>query len=455
MKEISLDKFTPRDYQVPLIRALLVDGYKRAVVNWCRRAGKDLTALNIVLRKALLEVGTYYLVYPKFSSGRRILWDAITNDGVRFLDFIPAGLIASKNDQQMKITLTNHSQIVVVGSDNYDAVLVGTNVRGMVFSEYALQDPLCYELSRPILNANNGWALFISTPRGKNHFYELIEMAKANPESWFTSVLTVEDTKHISITDIEADIERGEMSRQLARQEYWVDFTMGQSGTFWGEYMDEMDRQGRLGIVSWDPAHPVYTSFDLGIRDLNAIIWFQYINNTLFIIESLSDNNKSLEHYIKVVNAKPYKYIKHFAPHDIKVREYTSGRSRYEIAKQLGLQFTIIETNGHAFPLADSIEVCRTVLPKTYIDRAHNKDLIKALYSYRRVYDEKYATYTNKPVHDTSSHMADSFRYACLGLKKLGTDMSLEELAQLRVRGKDQLSRMPAALNPNFKIPGY
>lgn len=140
--------------------------------------------------------------------------------------YIPDEIVESRNEQMMRIRLINGSQIQILGSDNFDNSLVGTNAVGMVFSEYALQDPRAWSFSIPILKASNGWALFVSTTRGKNHFYDLYNAVKDLPD-WFCEKITVEDTKHISLEEIEKEISSGQISRDLALQEFWC-FPKGQ-----------------------------------------------------------------------------------------------------------------------------------------------------------------------------------------------------------------------------------
>jgi phage terminase large subunit len=161
--QIIWHKFKPREYQLPIIEAFESGQYKKLLVVAARRMGKDFVAWNLLKRAALWRVGTYYYIFPTYASGKKILWDATTIDGVRFLDYIPKELVESINGQEMKIRLINGSLIQILGSDNPDSV-VGTNPIGCVFSEYALQDPRGYALTRPILAANGGWAFFVSTP---------------------------------------------------------------------------------------------------------------------------------------------------------------------------------------------------------------------------------------------------------------------------------------------------
>ncbi len=346
----------------------------------------------------------------------------MTNHGERFLDYIPPELIESQNSQEMKIRLVNGSLIQLVGSDNYDS-LMGTNPRGVVFSEYALQDPRAYQFIRPILTANNGFALFLSTPRGKNHLWELFQIAQHSPE-WFCYKLTIEDTGHIPQYEIDRERAEGIMSEDLIQQEYYTSFTMGVEGAYYAKYLDRMRLQGQIGIVSWEPAFKVHTAWDLGIRDSTTIIFFQSIGQTLRLIDCYENSKEGLEHYIKIVSQRPYTYGKHIAPHDIKVREFTSGMSRLEKARQLGISFTVASD----LSIEDGIEAVRSTFSKMWVDERNCSPLLKALGNYRQEYDIKKKVYKSQPLHDWSSHFADCARYMCISLSKTRDGLSAEEL---------------------------
>ena len=321
---IRLDQFKPREYQRALVSSFESGKYKRFLVVWPRRSGKEICAINLVLRAAFRRVGTYYIVYPNFSSGRRILWDAIDIDGRKVLNhYIPDNIVVSRNEQQMKIKLINGSQIQILGSDDVDRSLVGTNAVGIVYSEYALQDPRAWSLAIPILRASDGWAMFISTPRGKNAFYELYNMAKENPD-WFCQRLTLDDTKHIDSAEIEKEIETGQISRDLALQEYYCDFSLGVEGSYYGKYVDDLRRKSQITAVVWDPYLPVHTAWDLGYNDPTTIIFFQVFANQVRIIDCYENNKKGLEHYSKVIKEKEYSYGKHIAPFDIAVHDLST-----------------------------------------------------------------------------------------------------------------------------------
>lgn len=420
--QIVLNKFKPRPYQLPILDAIENKGYKRVVAILPRRAGKDITAFNLCIRTCLRKVCVIYYIFPTYAQAKKVIWDSITNTGERILDFIPDSLVESKNSQEMKIRFKNGSLLQFVGSDNYDS-LMGTNPQGIVFSEYALQDPRAYQYIRPILTANQGWALFISTPRGKNHLWELYQIAQQNPE-WFAYKLTVEDTMHIPLSEIEKEKQEGIMSDDLIQQEYYTSFEMGVEGAYYAKYLDKMRIAGQIGQVPWESGFKVNTAWDLGVRDSTTIIFFQVVGHVVRIIDCYENSKQGLEHYVKVIEQKPYSYARHIAPHDIAVREFGSGMTRIEKAKQLGINFTIASD----LSIEDGIESVRSAFSKIWIDEVRCAPLIKALENYRQEYDIKRKVYKNHPLHDWSSHWADSMRYLCISLPKIRDGLSPEEL---------------------------
>ncbi len=424
--QIKLNRFSPREYQRNLCREFESGRLKKFLVIWPRRSGKDICALNLMLRAALRRVGTYYYCFPTFSSGRRILWDAIDISGNRVLNhYIPDEIVESRNEQQMRIRLINGSQIQILGSDNADTALVGTNALGIIFSEYALSDPRSYSYSIPILKASNGWALFVTTPRGKNALWELYNVAKESPD-WFCERLSIDETHHIDIEEIEKDIAEGQMSRDLAEQEYWCSFELGVEGSFYAKYIDDLRRKGQITHVLWEPYFPVHTAWDLGYNDPTTIIFFQVIGQVIRIIDCYENNKKGLEHYAKVVKEKEYSYGKHIAPFDIGVHDLSTGISRWKMMHDLGITF-IRYSDKHP-SIDDGIESVRRTLPKVWFDERSCAPLIKAIENYRQEYDHKKKVYKLNPLHDWSSHWADTMRYLCYSLPKLSSVTSPEEL---------------------------
>lgn len=339
--------------------------------------------------------------------------------------------------------------------------LRGSNPKGIVFSEYAFQHPSVYPTLRPVLVANDGWCVFISTPFGENHFYKLYEIAK-NSDEWFHDIRTVEDTEVISPEQIEKEENEGLMSADMIQQEYYCSFQIGAIGSFYSKYLIKMELNDQIGSVPWEPAFPVFTAWDLGVRDSTVIIFFQVIGTTVHIIDLYSNDSVGLEHYVSVVFEKNYQYAKHFAPHDIMVKEFGSGVTRLDKARELGIKFEIRTDRNmrhSAVPnvsIMDGIETVRSTLPKMWIDEGKCKDLITAIRDYRREYDAKNKVYKSAPLHNANSHFADSLRYLCLALPRCSrrgtTPEELDRRYREAVLGVDQ-SNYPAIFRDD--IPQY
>jgi intein/homing endonuclease len=833
---INLDTFKPRPYQTQIFDAIENQDCKRVMAIWPRRAGKDLVAWNLCIRELLRSPKIIYYIFPTFAQGRRILWDNMTMDGVRMLDYLPSELIKDKNEQLMRIRLKNGSLFQVLGSNSYDNTVVGTNAKGVVFSEFALSDPMAYKLSRPILSANNGWALIIScvspdtliiganglkrikdvhysrseytdlnepvyglggfhnaeqfyyggkqdtfkivlnsgyelectgvhpiwngkewvkakdlkvgddvpvqygqnvwgdgldvsegfvyesknyrqsgkfpfdldsndffyflglvhadgnfsrdtvcitnkkdpeikrflssygfitrpdgihhekssrelcalleflgfkhgatrktfpdklfdcnknqmrvflqglfdgdgcsacgktkrgyvkltstclsfvkdlqvvllnfgivsslhkeekaptkrvkvsstiynleiygyfahifyrdigfrlerkqknwanvaenckeesgniyptdasrlddifipqrfvmnksrisrriirklskshphpyfdellkekffyskiksiipssnnvydfvipethsffsngfishnTPRGKNFMWDMYRIAKENPQEWSLSKLTVDDTKHIPMETIMKERELGEMSEDLQMQEYWTSFELGVEGAYYIRYIDQLNLRGQICDVPWDPSLPVHTAWDLGVNDMTVIIFFQVVGQKIAIIDFYDKNKEGIEYYVNYLKSKPYTYGEHICPHDIGVYDFSSSMTRWEKARQLGVNLRV----AAKLSLQDGIEAVRSILLRTWIDKKKCEPLIRALENYRQEYDSKRKVYKRHPVHDNFSHACDAMRYLAIELPHIGPSMTAEDLKKLK-----------------------
>jgi hypothetical protein len=446
----SFNRFVPRPYQMHLCDAFESGKYKKFLTIWPRRAGKDICALNLLLRAAMRKVGTYFYIFPTFQMGRRILWDAIDISGKRILThYIPEEIIESRNEQQMRIRLVNGSQIQILGSDNFDNTLVGTNAVGMVFSEYALSDSRAYSFSIPILKASDGWVLMVSTPRGKNSLWDLFNVAKKSKD-WFCEKLSVDDTKHISVEEIEKEIAEGQMSRDLALQEFWTSFELGVEGSFYSKYIDDLRRKNQITSVPWEPYLPVHTAWDLGYNDLTVIIFFQLSGASIRVIDYYENNKKGLDHYAKIIKEKDYTYGKHIAPFDIAVHDLGTGVSRWKMMHDLGVSF--IRYSDKAPSVMDGIEAVRRALPKMWIDERSCSQLLKSLENYRQEYDHKRKVYNLNPLHDEFSHAADGMRYLCSALPKL---MSNSDPKELEDRYNSVMYGSGSNLPPMFQDNGH
>ena len=413
---LPIESFKPRDYQLPLLRAL-DNGYKRVIWVAHRRSGKDLVMVNYTAKSMYQRVGAYYYFFPTYKQAKKVIWDGMTRDGFKFTDYIPKELRKRTDNGEMLIETDNGSIFRLVGTDNIDAV-VGSNPVGCVFSEWSLQNPQAWDYVRPILAENGGWAAFIYTPRGKNHGHTLLESARQYPDIWYTEVLDVEKTKAIApeVLNQEYDeIFRKDGNDALYQQEYMCSFDVPIQGAYYATQLLLADNEGRITSVPYDANTPVHTAWDLGMDDSMSIWFFQIANQEIHFIDYYESSGEGINYYIKYLRDKNYVYGRHFAPHDIAVRELGTGKSRLEVAKSLGIQFEV----GKALAIEDGIQAVRNVLGRCWFDKEKCDRGLSALRSYHKEWDEDNQVFKNRPEHDWASHGADSFRTFGVGYREL------------------------------------
>ena len=416
MAELELpNEFEPRDYQRGVMRYIMRGG-KRAVVVWPRRHGKDLTFLHIHAWMSQRRVGAYWHVLPTYAQAKKAVWNAFRKDGKPIIsNAFPDEMLAAKpNDSEMLLKLRNGSTFQLIGGDNVDS-LVGAGPVGLSFSEYALSRPGSWDLMRPMLRENDGWAAFMSTPRGRNHFYKLYETAKK--EGWFHQLETIETAKAMPLSII--DTERAEgMPEELVKQEFYCDFNAALIGSVFGDLVEKLQLRGKLDTGFTHGLSEVYTTWDLGIADSCAIWFWRVHGQGVEFIDHVEDKGKPLLHYQQLVDAKPYQYTRHYLPHDAQNRTFATGVTTHDLMLQrYGAGKVAIVPS---VSLADGIGAARKLLmadgtrfhPRCDVkDRQNETRPLEALRHYHYPWNEDEHVLSKKPLHDWSSHTADAFRY--------------------------------------------
>lgn len=440
MSDIVLpNNWNPREYQLEGWCALQ-RGIKRALLLWHRRAGKDDVCLHWAATQAMQRVGNYWHMLPQYAQARKSVWEAVNpHTGKRRIDeAFPDDICETKRSQDMFIRFKNGSTWQLVGSDSYNA-LVGSPPIGVTASEWALADPSAWAYLRPILRENGGWAVFITTVRGKNHVYRMYEGAKNDPD-WFVQVLPASVTGVMDAKSLEK--ERLEYQREygvddgdaLFAQEYMCDWNAAIVGSYYGRMMRDAENQGRICSVPYDPQALVHTSWDLGLNDATVIWFFQVVGQEIHLIDYLANNGQPLAWYAGELLKKGYAYGEHILPHDAEAKELQTNRSRTETLRALlGPNIRALTAAGaERILVADGINAVRTILPRCWFDATKCANGIDALKSYRREWDEKKKTFMDRPVHDWASDPADSFRYLALGLDGVPRASSANDAAAFR-----------------------
>ena len=416
--EIELPyQWSPRPYQEKLWWSL-ESGTKRAVCVWHRRSGKDLTALNWAVPQSFNRVGLYWHLFPTYSEGRKAIWQGKDKAGRPFLDAFPEELYHRKLDQEMSLFLKNGSIYQVVGSDHIDR-LMGSNPIGVILSEYSLQNPAAWDLIRPMLAENDGWAIFAYTPRGHNHGYNLYKRAVDNPK-WFAERLTVDDTHAVSLEAIEDDRMSG-MPEEMVQQEYWTSWNAAQVGAYYAQVLSWMEEQTpeRITKVPHDENFEVITGFDLGFADTTAIWFAQQVGSEFRLIDYYETFGEEPAHYMKVMQGqnddetrhmRRYRYGDCWLPHDAKAKRMGSPRTVEQQFRRMGLRVRV----GKKFDLDDQHSGVRKMLRQTWIDKDKCDRGLMALREYvkQAVPDQRdpngQQIYRDQPVHNWASHGASA-----------------------------------------------
>lgn len=401
------------EHQLP-VWTKMQEGIRRAALCWHRRAGKDSFAINYLATCAMQKVGVYWHMLPTATQGRKVIWNGIDRHGRKVIDqAIPKQLRKNVNSQEMFIELKNGSVIQIVGSDNFDS-LVGANPIGVVFSEFAIANPMAWNYIRPMLRENKGWAIFISTPRGHNHFHRLFNNNEKDP-NWYCELRDITQTYREDGTPVltqgDIDEERREgMEESLIQQEYFCSWEGGLQGAFYTEEVNDI-RKNRLQYIPYDPGTYALTAWDIGLHDKTAIgVFIRHPENGCpVLIDAYEDRNKGLPDYIKHVKEWPYIFHYHFGPHDLEKHEYTNNTRIVDTAADLGIMFDVLPRHD----LIEGINHTRRFLKNLYVSPNDNTlHVLDMLGGYHREYDDKNQIFQDKPKHDFTSDSADMIRYA-------------------------------------------
>lgn len=408
MREILIP-YAPREHQ-----DLIHQRLKRFNVLVChRRFGKTVLCINELIKGAVTcERERPRLAYlaPLYRQAKQAAWDYLKH----YTSVIPG---VAAHESELRVDLPNGARVQLFGADNPDA-LRGIYLDGAVLDEYAQMPPkLWSEVVRPAITDRLGWAIFIGTPKGRNTFCELYENAKANPD-WYAGLFKASETEIIPKSELDAALR--DMGEDQYAQEFECSFQAALVGAYYGKLLNQADADGRITRVPWEPTLSVYVSWDLGVDDSTALWFAQVCKREIRLIDYYESSGYGLDHYVKVLRDKPYTYAQnaHIWPHDMGVRELSTGKSRLEIAHSLGLRGNVVKN----LPIDDGISAARMTLPRCYFDAEKCKFGLEALRQYQRDWDDEMKVFRNKPRHDWTSHAADSFRYLCIGLPDADTE---------------------------------
>ena len=394
-------------------RQLVKSFHKRkerfAVIVAHRRFGKTVAAINDLIKTALTtdrkNVRVAYIA-PYYRQAKAIAWDYLLEytkdiEGVRY------------NVAELRADFPNGARFRLFGADNYDAM------RGLYFDSVVLDEPADFPANawptviRPSLADRQGKATFIGTPKGKNEFWEIFNNAKTN-KNWFCAIYKADETDILDPKEL--DEARITMGEDRYAQEFLCSFEAAIQGAYYAQEMKKAKTEERITTVPYDPSASVIVSYDLGIGDSTALWFAQFIGQEIHLIDYYENSGVGLDHYAKVLSDKDYHYEAHIMPHDVKVKELGTGKSRLETLENLGIRNIEIAPK---LGIDDGVQAARSMLNRCWFDAEKCERGIEALLQYRREFDEKLKSWRGRPLHDWTSHGADSFRYLAVGYRPI------------------------------------
>ena len=402
--------YTPRKVQHYIHQE--IDKHRYSLLCLHRRCGKTTLCLNHLIKAALTNKNhnpRYAYIAPTYKQAKSIAFD--------FLKFYTKNIPGTKyNESELRCDFINGARITLLSSENPDSIR-GIYLDGCIIDEAAQINPaLIDEVITPALSDRKGFMVMCGTPKGMNNiFYDYYQKAQGD-DKWFLYKAKASETKIVDEEELENAL--SVMGKSKYDQEFECSFIGNISGSIYGDIVQDLDDDGKIGAVPYDPSLPVNTAWDIGYNDSTSIIFFQLLNHQINIIETYEDDNEALPHYIKFLQDKDYVYDTHYGPHDLDVTEFSNGKTRREVASALGVRFRI----APRILLEDGIHAVKMLLPRCRIDSDGCSDLLISLRHYHRKFNDKERIFKSKPVHDFSSHMCDALRVLATGLDENKTN---------------------------------
>jgi hypothetical protein len=401
MGEVIEIPYKPREHQLKVHE--LLEGKRFAVVVAHRRFGKTVAALNHLIREAVLnekETPRYAYIAPTYGQAKRVAWDYL----VKYTT--PLG--GTNNISELRVDFWGR-RIQLYGSDNPDS-LRGQFFDGVIIDEVGDQNPKIWtDIVRPALTDRKGWCLFIGTPKGHNHFKELRDRAEKE-EGWGLLEFKASETGVVDDTELKAA--KNEMGEDKYRQEFECSFDAAVEGSYYGQILNELEEKKHMQEIPREELSRTFTAWDLGMGDSTSIWVAQLVGTEVRLLDYYENHGVGLDHYVKWIKDNDYLKAEHILPHDVRVRELGTGKSRMEMLEEAGLEVKIAPRMG----LDDGIQAVRRLLPRCWFNVPKVQTGLNCLRNYRRDYDEKRKIFYERPLHDWSSHGSDSFRYLAIGL---------------------------------------
>jgi phage terminase large subunit len=396
-----------------------------------RRGGKTVASINEAVARAIYtkkEDARYAYIAPFRNQAKDLAWTYLR----RFTD----GITEKVSESELSVTFAhNKARIRIYGADNPESFR-GIYLDGVIVDEYGDMSPIIWgQILLPTLMDRKGWAVFIGTFKGRNHFWKIYErsqgrslLANEDPgyfhKNWFSYLLPA--SKSTIYTQAEFDAVRAETDEEEWQQEYECNPDAAVKGTYYAKHISQLQAVGQIydDAAEFNPDLPVGIFSDIGRTDSCALWFYQRRAGGYALIDYEEFNGQGVDHYASVVANKPYAYECIWVPHDAKAKTLATKRSTIE-------QLVDYDNNGYfrrwdagtallrlspRLAVQHGIDAVRAILPDCYFSTKTEAG-IEALRAYKRRWDDITKSFADDPYHDWASHGSDAFRYFALGVK--------------------------------------
>jgi hypothetical protein len=397
-----------------------------------RRAGKTVASINDEIARAIYtkkQDARYAYIAPFRNQAKDLAWT--------YLRRYTEGITSKTSESELSVTLAhNQARIRIYGADNPDSFR-GIYLDGVVIDEYGDMSPVIWgQILLPTLMDRKGWAVFIGTFKGRNHFWKTYERAcgrqlgaeDGDPEyfkkNWFSYLLKASQSK--IYTKEEFDAVKAETDEEEWQQEYECNPDAAVKGTYYAKIISKLQASGQIYTddADYNQDLPVGIFADLGRSDSTALWFYQRRPGGYALIDYEESHGQGLDYYADLVASKPYSYDSWHVPHDAKAKTLATSRSTIEqlIDHDENGKFKRWDPGVPLMRLAPKlaiqhgIDAVRSILPDCYF-HSRCEAGVEALRAHRRRWDDITKSYADDPVHDWASHGSDAFRYLALGVK--------------------------------------
>ncbi len=401
-----------------------------------RRAGKTTAVLNHLQRDALrVPKSDYAYIAPTYKMAKRIAWKLLEQYS-RVID----GVIYNKSD--LMVTYPNGSTLTLYGSESVDS-LRGIGLWGCGLDENSQQPSNIFsEIISKCLADHLGYCIWLGTPKGKNQFHKTYRTAKKNRDRYLAIYRTIDSTLaneegetienlRLSLEEDRKLVEDGEMTEEEFQQEWYCSFEAAIKGAYYLKQISTAKKDKRIKTVPYDENLDVHTVWDLGVGQALGIGFYQRLGNEVKMIDYWQGSNyQGIKDGCKACKDKPYLYGKHFAPHDVRSKEESTGETRIAFAKKHGIDFIVVPS----ISVDDGIDKGKLFWSRLWVDKKKCEYWLDAIAQYHQEWDDKKGMFRDHPYHDWTSHPADVHRYAAIVEKQMTNDSERVVYKQEKVK---------------------